>query len=164
MTKRVSFVRLTCPLGERTWGSEPSHNFPPMGAGFGRLNFLEKGFLPMIGERGVVGVVGLGGSLGDSSGVWGSGGGDGLWRSCLNINLGISSSASRSRTPISFECELPSGDQEWIICKPVEGSLWRRRGEDLTRLRGAGPRYRGRSILSRTKALLNMERMGWGQP
>ena len=65
----------------------------------------------MIGERGVVGVVGLAGSLGVSSGVWGSGGGDGLWRSCLNINLGSSSSASRSSTPIWFICKPPSGDQ-----------------------------------------------------
>ena len=54
----------------------------------------------MMGERGVVGVVGLEGSLGVSSGVWGSGGGEGLWRNCLNISLGISSSASRSSTPI----------------------------------------------------------------
>jgi len=59
---------------------------------------------------------------------------------------------------------LLPGDQERASHKPVEGSFWRRRGEDLTRLRGAGPRWGGRSILSRTNALLNMEQVGGRQP
>ena len=61
-----------------------------------------------MGERGVVGVVGVVASLGVSSDVWDSGGGDGLWRSCLIINLGISSSASRSSTPawLNVNCRI----------------------------------------------------------
>ena len=74
MTTRVSPGRLFYLAGIQTWGSEPVHNFPPRGAGFG---FLEKGFLPRMGERGVVGVVGVVGSLMVSSDA-DSGGGDGL--------------------------------------------------------------------------------------
>lgn len=55
------------------------------------------------------------------------------------------------------ECELPHRDEERVIDRPSEGSFWRRRGEDLTRLRGVGPLCVVRcSILSRTKALLYM--------
>ena len=64
MTVRVSRNRMFRLRGVQTWGSEPCHNFPPTGAGF---DFLEKGFLPMMGERGVVGVVGVVGSSGVSS-------------------------------------------------------------------------------------------------
>ena len=87
----------------RTWGSEPCHAFA---LNFSPPEIIDKRLLPKIGERGVVGVVGAVDSLGASSDVTDSGGGDGLWRNCLRINLGNSSSALRSSTPTRIECKL----------------------------------------------------------
>jgi len=120
MTAGVSLERLFCSLGVQTWGSEPCHN--PAEGDFGPPGLLKKGFLPKIGERGVVGVVGVVGVLGASSDVSDSGGGDGLWSNCRIINLGTSSSASRSSTSTRMKCEVLIGDREWSVCVPVEGN------------------------------------------
>lgn len=81
MTTRISLNELFYLLRMRTWGSEPSHTLVPAAAGFSPPEILDKKLPPKIGERSVVGVVGVVGdvdSLGAPSDATDSGGGDGL--------------------------------------------------------------------------------------
>jgi len=77
MTTRISLNRSFYLLRMRTWGSEPSHTLVPTAADFSPPEILDKRLLPKVGERSVVGIVGVVGdvdSLGASSDATDSGG------------------------------------------------------------------------------------------
>lgn len=56
MTTRISLDKHIFLLRMQTWGSEPCHGFE---ADFEPPEILDKMFLAKVGERGVVGVVGV---------------------------------------------------------------------------------------------------------